>query len=659
MQENILIYVVILLAVAVTVVVLLRRLRLPTIIAYLVTGLLIGPHGLNWFPDNDAIRVLAEFGVVFLLFTLGLEFSLPRLVIMRREVLVLGGAQVAVTTAAAVLLSRTFDVPYPAAIIIGGAFAMSSTAIVAKQLGEQLELGMQHGRLSVGVLLFQDIAVVAFIIYIASLSDSSGAGLAVTLGLALLKTAIVLVAVIAIGHWLVRPLFHEIARARSAEVFTLAVLLFTLTAAWSTHYFGLSLALGGFLAGMMLGETEFRHQVESDIRPFRDMLLGLYFVTVGMLVDPVLLLPIFNLVLLLTAAIMIFKAFISALLARLITSDWNTATRTGVILAHAGEFSFAIITVAIASGQLEETLAQVALGSMILSMFVAPLMIRFNAELASFVFNDSEEREREALQHDIAAHSINASGHVIICGYGRVGQNVARFLEKENIEYIALDLDPFRVRAARLAGDPIYYGDATHINVLKAAGVESARIIVQTSFVVATSIAVIKVVRSINADIPILVRTRDDSNLDELMDAGATEVVPETLEASLMMASHVLMLLDVPVGRIVREIQDIRSKRYSILRSVFRKQYALPIDSSHALREELYSIQLPDTAYAIGKQIQDLRLLESGIVVTALRRGDIVGKQPAATTVLQDGDTLILFGTPEDLEHAEKVLLNG
>ena len=352
MQENNLIYLVILLAVTVTVVVMLRRLRLPTIIAYLLTGLLVGPHGLGWIPDNDVIRVFAEYGVVFLLFTLGLEFSLPRLLIMRREVLVLGGAQVAVTTMAAMLLSRFFGVADEAAIIIGGAFAMSSTAIVAKQLGEQMEIGLPHGRLSVGVLLFQDIAVVAFIIYITTLSNESDTGLLTILGLALLKAAAVLVAVIAIGHWLLRPVFHEIARARSAEVFTLAVLLFTLTAAWSTHYFGLSLALGAFLAGMMLGETEFRHQVEADIRPFRDMLLGLYFVTVGMLVNPTLMWPIIHLVLAITAAIMIFKAFITIVLARLITSDWNTATRTGVILAHAGEFSFAILTVAIASGQL-------------------------------------------------------------------------------------------------------------------------------------------------------------------------------------------------------------------------------------------------------------------------------------------------------------------
>ncbi|MCG8432653.1 MAG: cation:proton antiporter [Gammaproteobacteria bacterium] len=659
MEQTQLQYVVILLGVAVLAVTVLRRFRLPTILAYLMTGVVVGPHGLGWITDMENIRIFAEFGVVFLLFTLGLEFSLPRLVVMKKEVLVLGGAQVTVTTAAAVLLSKTFGISNEVALVIGGAFAMSSTAIVAKQLGEQLELGLPHGTLSVGILLFQDIAVVPFLILIASLTGPQEQSLTVDLLLALAKGGLALLIVLAVGRWLLRPLLHEIAGARSAEVFTLAVLLLTLTAAWTTHYFGLSLALGAFLAGMMLGETEFRHQVEADIRPFRDMLLGLFFVTIGMLINLPALFPVFHWVLAATLGIMLFKGATICLLSRIITTDWSAALRAGIVLAHGGEFGFAIMAVALGSGLIDESLAQLVLGIIVLSMFFSPLLIKFNSTLSEMIFTDTETLSKESMQYDIAHHQISAQGHAIICGYGRVGQNIARFLEKEGFEYIALDLDPYRVHAAHLAGDPVYYGDATHLDILKAAGLERARILIQTNYEVSTSLAVLKKVREVRKDIPVLVRTRDDSNLDLLQEAGATEVVPETLEASLMMISHVLLLLNVPVKRVVREIQEVRNNRYNMLRSLFRKQYAEPIDSTHAFREELHAITLPDNAHAVGKRIEDIRLHEAGIVITAIRRDGIVGRQPDSHTKLKEGDTLVIYGTPEDLEHAEAILLNG
>ncbi|MDX1442178.1 MAG: monovalent cation:proton antiporter-2 (CPA2) family protein [Gammaproteobacteria bacterium] len=647
----------VLLGITVLAVMILMRLRLPPILGYLVTGLLVGPYGLGWFDNTEETRQLAEFGVVFLLFTLGLEVSLPRLLVMKKEVLVLGSAQVAVTTLMAVGLSGLFDISPEIAIVIGGAFAMSSTAIVAKQLKEQLELHQPHGRLSIGILLFQDIAVVPFIILIASIGGDGGQSLWEDLGMATVKGAIALAIVLAIGRWLLRPLFHEVAKTRSAEIFTLAVLLFTLASAWATHEFGLSLALGAFLAGMMLGETEFRHQVEADIRPFRDMLLGLFFVTIGMLVNPHAMEPVIGYVLLGAFSLMVFKLVTITLLGRLVSSNWNASLRAGIVLAHSGEFSFALLTLAIGQDLLGESLAQIALGSIMLSMVFSPLLIRHSGRLARFVQSDQEDVEKDMLEHAVARHELNTKDHVIICGYGRVGQNIARFLEKEGFDYIALDLDPYRVRSARAAGDPVYYGDATHLDVLHAAGLDTAKILVQSYYGVEISMKILEQVRGKYPDLPILIRTRDDTHLDKLQSAGATEVVPETLEASLMMSAHVMSFLGVPMRRILKDIQDVREHRYELLRSVFRGQDAQRIDETHALREQLATVKIKENSEAAGRQLQTLNLERFGVVVTGLRRDGILGRQPDPDTELRSGDVLVLFGTPEDLDRAENEIL--
>ncbi|HEX7046217.1 MAG TPA: monovalent cation:proton antiporter-2 (CPA2) family protein [Gammaproteobacteria bacterium] len=652
--------IIVLLGITVLAVTLLMRLRLPPILGYLVTGVLVGPHGLGWVDNSEDTRLLAEFGVVFLLFTLGLEFSLPRLIVMKKEVLVLGGAQVALTTLVAVLCARLFEVPLDVAIVVGGMFAMSSTAIVVKQLKEQVELAQPHGRLAIGVLLFQDIAVVPFIILIASLSSAGESSLLVDLGLALAKAVAVLAVVFATGRLLLRPAFQEIAKSRSPELFTLMVLLFTLTAAWTTHAFGLSLALGAFVAGMMLGETEFRHQVEADIRPMRDMLLGLFFVTVGMLVDFEALMPVLGYVIAGGLGLVLFKAATVTLLSRLVTTDWNAALRAGIVLAQGGEFGFALLTLALAGQLLPLPLAQVALGSILLSMVISPLLIRHNEAIAHRVLpRDNEGREKAMLEHDVSAHHVQARDHVIIVGYGRVGQNVARFLEQEGFEYIALDLDPYRVRSARAAGDTVYFGDATHPDILRAAGIDHARVLVQSYFGFETSMKVLDQVKKLRPDLPVLVRTRDDTNLDKLQAAGATEVVPETMEASLMMSAHVMTLLGVPVRRILRDIQEVRANRYNLLRSVFRGQNAQRIETNHTLREQLATIDVNPGDYAVGKHLEELKLDDLAVIVSGVRRDGILGRQPGPETEIRENDTLILFGTPEDIDRAEERLLKG
>ncbi len=659
MGASVLDAILVLLAVAVIAVAVFRRFNLPPILAYLFVGMLVGPYALNWIPESEGTRFLAEFGVVFLLFTIGLEFSLPQLIAMRREVLGLGGAQVALTSLAGGGIAWLFGMPLMAAVVIGGILAMSSTAIVIKQLTEQLEVSSRHGRLSIGVLLFQDVAVIPFLILIPVLASDSDTSVALELGAALLKGVFVIGAMLAIGHWLLRPLFHIIAAQRSSELFTLAALLFALAAAWLTHLFGLSFALGAFIAGMLLGETEFRHQVEADIRPFRDVLLGLFFVTIGMLLDLSALPGIIHWVLLLVVAIIFFKVVLVTVLSRLLGAEPGIALRTGIVLAQGGEFGLALLTLALVEGALAPEASQTVLAAIIITMLLSPFLISSNGAIAKWLYAGSYLRNRESQVSEMEGHTENLDQHVVICGYGRIGQNIARFLDQEDVNYIALDLDPVRVRDARAAGEQVFYGDSTHIENLGAAGIGRAKVLVISFDDISRTMKILQQVKRLWPDLPVLVRTRDDANLDALQQAGATEVVPETLEASLMLASHLLLLLNVPVSRIVRNVQEVRSTRYQMLRGFFHGQEAESLEEATAFRERLQSVELPEGAHAVGCALGALKLQESDVIVTAVRRGGIKGHQPEPDMVLQADDILVLYGTPEDLAHAETLLLQG
>jgi CPA2 family monovalent cation:H+ antiporter-2 len=654
-----LLLVVVLLAATVVAGILLRRARLPAVLAYLFTGVLVGPHVLGWIPDADQTRVLAEFGVVFLLFTLGLEFSLQRLVVMRRAVLLLGGAQVALTTLIIGTIAYFLDVKPGMALVLGAAFAMSSTAVVVKQLADQKELGLAHGQRAVAVLLFQDIAVIPFLILVPELAHGTPGALWIDLAWAAGKSVLALALILIAGRWLVRPVFYRIAAARSAELFTLAVLLFTLAAAWITQNLGLSLALGAFLVGMSLSETEFRHQIEAEIRPFRDVLLGLFFVTIGMLVNPAVIHQQGWWILLAVLGLLLLKTILTSVLALLLDRDRVAALRTGLVLSEGGEFGFALLALAVSTGVAGQAVTQFALAVIVITMMVGPVIVLFNRNIATALFRAPVEEAVEMEQAAMEANASTAAGHVVIAGYGRVGQNVARFLQEEGFEYVGLDLDPARIRAAQAAGDEAYFGDATQRDVLRAAGLMRARALVIAYSSVPTALKILEQAKRLRPELPILVRTRDDSHLEALQKAGATEIIPESLEASLMVASHLLTLLHVPPSRILRLVQHVRANRYSLLRNVFRGQGALPMRSSQAFREQLDTVTLADGDQAIGRVLGELKLDSVGVSVTALRRGGIVGRQPVPETVLKDDDTLVLYGTPEDIEAGKARLQKG
>jgi CPA2 family monovalent cation:H+ antiporter-2 len=659
MAGNVLSQILVLLAGSVLVLSMVRRFALPPILGYLLVGMLLGPHALNLATDAAAVALLAEIGVVFLVFTLGLEFSLARMIAMKAEVLGVGGLQMLLTTAAIGATAWAVGLDPAVSVVIGGALAMSSTAIILRQLGDQLEINRTHSRLAVGIVLFQDLAFAPLLALATSIGEAGHAlGPAWLLGM-VGRAIVALLVVLVLGRWVLRPLFHEIARHRSTETFTLTVLFVALGGAWATNALGLSMALGAFLAGMLLAETEFKHQTEAVIRPFQNILLGLFFVSVGMLLDLGLLVTQLPLVLLLLAGLLLVKTAIVTLVVRQFVPNTRKALRAGIVVSMGGEFGFALLTLLLKGHMVGAAVVQPVLTAIALSMLLGPLLVRYNGRIADRILGRRTVEPSEVALETAATRQLAEREHVIICGFGRVGQNLARVLERRGLEFIALDLDPFRVRDARQAGDPVVYGDAAELEVLRALGLERASALVVSVDNTETALRIVRAVRQLRSDVPVLVRTEDDSKLDTLQAAGATEVIPETFETSLSLVAHVLLVLHVPAQEVLETTEEIRHDRYSILRSVFRKRGARHLGEDHPLRQQLRTVVLPPGAHAVGRTIRELGLDQGKVLVNALRRDGIVGRTPDPDTRLREGDVVVLWGAPEDLEQEESRLLMG
>lgn len=649
MTNHIIEGVLILLTCSVLAVLAFRRLHLPSILGYLLVGVVVGPHALGLLDDSELIHLLAEIGVVFLLFTIGLEFSISQFWSMRRVVVGLGGAQVVLSSVIGALIAWLSGLGWAGAVVAGGALALSSTAIVVKQLDEQLELHSRHGRLALGVLLFQDLAVVPFLVAIPILASGQLDGMWQQFGIALLKGVAALGIMLAAGRWIMRPLFHGVAAARSTELFTLSVLLVTLTAAWVTNLLGLSLALGAFLAGMMLSETEYRHQIETEIRAFRDVLMGVFFVSIGLQLDVSALLALWPWVLLMLSGLIVGKGLLIMLLTRLAGYEPGVALRTGMALAQGGEFGFALLALALNRGLLSAENSQAILATVILSMALAPVLLRYNGRAAKALFARSYIKSRITQTRQLGWAAREVSDHVILCGFGRVGQNLARFLRGEGIEYVALDLDPYIIRDAWEAGEHVFYGDSTHGEILRAAGLSRARLLVITFNEAHTAERIILQTRKRRAEIPILVRTLEERDLDRLEQAGATAVIPEILESSLLIARAMLERLDVAPEEIDELIERERADRYRSLRGRFRGE-------TEQLAEALHSVTIHDDSAAIGKTLRDFDFDARGVHVEALRRAGIRGEEPDAELQLASGDVLVLRGAADTLARMEDEL---
>ncbi len=641
-----------LLGASVLAVLLFRRFSLPPVLGYLLVGSLIGPYFHHLMEEGSWVHGLAEFGVVFLMFSIGLEFSLAKLYAMKRIVFGLGSLQVGLSMAVVMLVCLLVGLSWQLGLALGGLFAMSSTAVLSKLLTERRQLDSAHGREIIGVLLFQDLAVVPLLLVLPALTKPPEIMLTM-LGLALVKAILVLFVILFVGQSLMRQWFRFVARTKSSEIFVLNVLMITLGLAQLTELAGLSRALGAFVAGMLISETEFRLQVEEDIKSFRDVLMGLFFVTVGVKLDAELLQAHWWMILLVLSGLLFTKAVIVGLASWRLGSTPGNAIRSALWLAAGGEFGFVLLGEV---GGIPKPVQQVVLTALVLSMLLAPFIVHYSERIVMrFVASEWLLRSMQLTQ--IAARSMSTQKHAIICGFGRTGQYLARFLVESKMNYVALDLDPERVQEAAAGGENVVYGDSTRRETLTAAGLSRASILIITMKDTPAAEKILRIVQESRPDLPVVVRTHDERDMERLFSAGAAEVVPESLEASLMLASHALVLVGTPINRVLRSIRDTRGRRYRLLRGFFRG--LSDSEEEGAGQPRLHSVWLAPGSLATGRTLEEFHLEEIGCEVSAIRRRGIKAVEPAPETRLEEGDVVVLLGRAEAVAVAEERLLRG
>lgn len=555
---DLLVQVILLLAVAVATMLAFQRLHVPTSLGYLLVGLILGPHTAGPTVHMTEFKVLAEFGVVFLLFSIGLNYSLPQLHAMRHQILGLGTAQVVITTALVGALLWLAGANPVVAFVVGAVFAQSSSTIIGRQLAEQGEDATPHGRLGMAISVFQDVTAVPFLILIPVLGTATGMDkLAGELGWAMAKAVLAFALIFYAAHWALRPLFHQVAERRSAELFTLTVLLVVLVAAWTTHSLGLSLAFGAFLAGMMLGETEFRHQVESSIRPFRDVLLGLFFVGIGMLIEPAALPRIWHLALLGAFLLLLGKIAVVVLIVRRSGMDVVAAWRTAMLLAVGGEFGFALLAIALDASVIDSQTGQIVLNAVLFSLVGGVLLIRYNDAIATWLGRTGNEPP--PLGNQFAGLPVP---RVLIGGYGRVGHTIAVLLKSSGVDFLAFDIDPKRVQQGRADGHAVLYGDIADPGLLSAARAEQATLAIVTVNSHAVALRSVSALRQHCPLVPVIARARDLETSAAVVGAGAIHAYPEAIESSLRLGATALRMLRIPTVNIDQMLQDIRDWDY-------------------------------------------------------------------------------------------------
>jgi CPA2 family monovalent cation:H+ antiporter-2 len=629
-----------------------KRLDIPAVLGYLVVGLFAGEHVFGWITDSHAIEQIAEIGVVFLLFTIGLEVSIPRLIAMRKIVFGIGVVQVIVSTLSAMAVGMWLvGLSWQTAFAVGGALTMSSTAIVTKLLTDNYELHTPHGNISLGVLLFQDLAVVPFLVLIPIFAAQGDGSLVLPITLALAKGALAFAVIFYAGQHLVRPAVRAVANAHSHELFTLFILMIALLAAWLTWQLGLSLAMGAFLAGIMLAETEYQHHIENEIRPFRDVLMGLFFISVGSQFDWHIIINEPTAVAVLTLGLIVGKGIAIMVITRYAGYARGIAIRAGILLGQGSEFGFAVLAVAITSGLLELGLSQ----PIILSMAISPLLIKYNGVIACYL----DPIYRAAVSHNennIAAACEHLDGHVILCGFGRTAQNLSQFLTRVNIPFIAIEIEAAIVTEAREAGEPVFLGDSSNAEILRLAGISRARVLVISFTEIKTSEHIALAARALNRDIPMIIRTRDDRHLERLLECGADEVIPDTVESSMMLARHTLSAIGEDQQTIDAMLDDARAGHYARVRAYFHSIEDIDLDTAD--HHHLHSVEVLSSYHAVGRSIESLRCLQR-IHIIALRRNGVSSNDPLTEATLMAGDVLVIEGHPDDIQAAEIEIMAG
>lgn len=658
MNEFSLAPIVIVLLVSVITVILCRKFNIPSMLGYLLVGFLAGPGMLSLIPKSHATDYLGEIGIVFLMFSIGLEFSLPKLRAMRRLVFGLGGLQVGVTMLSVMGILMLTGVPFNWAFAVSGALAMSSTAIVSRILSEKTELGQPHGQMVMGVLLMQDIAVVPLMILIPALSGNGGEGsLWVALGLAGLKMLITLGVLFVVGSKVMSRWFRLVAKRKSSELFMINVLLVTLGVAYLTELEGLSMALGAFVAGMLLSETEYRFQVEDDIRPFRDILLGFFFITVGMKLDVQALIGGWRQVLMLLVILLILKALVVFAIAFKMRHSVADSLKTALYLAQGGEFGFVMLAISSQINMVSLELEQAATAAVLLSMIIAPFVLGSSDALVGRLAKSSWDMKSLDL-HSMLVETMSKSDHVLIVGFGRGGQTVGRVLAQEDIPYFALDLDIARVQVARSAGEPVSFGDAKRREVLEAAGLGRAKMVVVTLNNMHETQHVLDNVLSMYPNMPVYVRATNDDYVKTFTDMGAEEAVSDTKETGLVLAGYAMLGNGASYRHVYQTMANIRHSRYAALEGLF-----VGSDDEAGFGENgetvRHAFPLAAEAYAVGKTVGTLPMAAYGIKLLFVRRRTGRIENPDASFTLEGGDVLVVAGKKEEIISFENWSLQG
>ena len=615
--------IVIVLLVAVIVVTICRRFNVPSMLGYLLVGFLAGPSVLHLIPKTAATDYLGEIGIVFLMFSIGLEFSLAKLKAMRRLVFGLGGMQVLLTISAILAILMVQGTPFKWAFAVAGALTMSSTAIVSRILSEKTELGQPHGQMGMGVLLMQDIAVVPLMILLPALaSGANGEDLTIALGLAAFKMALTLSLLFFVGSRVMTPWFRMVAKRKSSELFMINVLLVTLGVAYITELEGLSLALGAFVAGMLLSETEYRFQVEDDIRPFRDILLGFFFIAFYMK-NPI-----------------------------------ADCMKTSMYLAQGGEFGFVILAIASKINMVSIDIEQAATAAILLSMVLAPFLLNSSDKIVNRLVKSTWDMKAVDLQNMLIA-TMNKSEHVLIVGYGRGGQAIGRTLSQEDIPYYALDLDAERVQIARSAGEPVSFGDAKRREVLAAAGLGRAKMVVITLSNMPETQHVLDNITRLYPSMPVYVRATSDDYLQTFTDMGAEETVSDSKETSLALASYAMLGFGRSYQHVHQVIMNIRRSRYKMLAGLFdgRDDEASFYHEHNSINR--HAFDLPESAYAVGKKVSDLPLSHLDVQLLFIRRHTHRIESFDDDLIFEVGDILVIAGKKDKIISLENWSLQG
>ena len=643
---------VILVAVAIPVVIIAQRLRVPTVVGFLLTGIAIGPNALGLVAQPDSVSSLAEVGVVLLLFAIGLELSLSRIVRMGQWVIRGGGTQVLATIAAVAGIALALDTPVRLAFFFGALFALSSTAIVLKIYNDRAELDAPHGRIAVAILLFQDLCVVPLML-LAPLLAGTAANIGASVRTILLS--VVVVAVLVMGGRLAVPrALRRIAELRNREIFTLSVVFIGLGAAYVTSAFGMSLALGAFLAGLIISESDYGLQALSDVLPFRDTFSGIFFISVGMLLDVRYVATHLGTVVSVAAGVMVLKALIVVGVVRLLKRSMRVGILAGLGLAQVGEFSFVLAGTGLTLGLLGPDQYQLFLGASVLSMLAAPFVIGAADRIGEWA-TTATNRPNVIIPTTEMPAVRALLDHVIIVGYGLNGRNLARALESAGIPYVVLEQNGQLVRRARLERTPIFFGDGTRAEVLEKVGVDHARVLVFAIAAPADERRGVAVARHLSNTVRIVVRTRYVSEIEELRRLGADEVIPEELETSVEIFARVLRRYGVEVNRIRRLVDEVRGDHYGLLLTRERSVTSRIGDALAPLGERvrLQTVVVEEGTMAANQSPASLSLRKTtGATVIAVVRHGAVTYSPEPNTVFEVGDEVLLVGDADALEKA-------